>query len=848
MPANFDHIPTNAYKATPKNDPRDRIEVEVGDSKQADFFPQLKMMRWDNEVNLSVRLINHGEMNPQIVQTADRIRWRGSKIEADFYDLPVSDALPEGASEFEITLKQKPNKNTIEFSINTKGLKFFYQPALTAAEIAAGHVRPDHVVGSYAVYTDEDKVNIAGGKLYRSGKVGHIYRPRIEDANGAWTWGDLSIDEQAGTLTVTIPQTFLDTAAYPVKHAAGLTIGHTTVGASENNGLSDFMVFGARATPSAGTTSKTSAYVAATSGNTTTVKAGLWKDSDGTLIGATPSGQSVSSTTRAWVDNTLVQTIAAESTQVAFFFSNGAGCGNYDDVGNSSGIVASRGGTFNSPGSTTVSTRDYKYSVYATYEPSSQNYTLSLAGAINADRLVGTVQKAGQARKTGSATSSGVARKAPQTRKTGATTSAGVLQKAAQVRKTGTAASSATILKARLMGLAASIASGATLIRDSFLTHSGTAATAGVVGKMPMLTVSGSIASTGSSARASAAQLAGSVASAGATIASTARSLVGAIASSATATTAIAYVYAVAGAIAAAATVTRGAFKSTAGAIAPASAIDALRTLYRIFTGDVMPTGAFAKHLEQSTGGTVTTSGGVVEAIKVFTETMVGSMSLSGDIRRDSHKRLAGGIASAARTIADLARSFAGAIMPTGSILPNKHWVATATGAIASAGTQTRQTARALIASIGSAAIIRRTSSIFRGSDLAPSGDISIYRQLYRTMTGLISSTGIQTRAALRAVAGAISSVNTLLRRDGSKALTADLTPTGEAPTLRTLGRFFSGDLTPNGVVVTAKTLFRYFVGLISPKGQSSLPNLPRVDVKASESSVIKATAYEETI
>ena len=38
---------TTTYKTTPKDDPKDRIEVEVGDIKQPDFLPAVK----DNAVH-----------------------------------------------------------------------------------------------------------------------------------------------------------------------------------------------------------------------------------------------------------------------------------------------------------------------------------------------------------------------------------------------------------------------------------------------------------------------------------------------------------------------------------------------------------------------------------------------------------------------------------------------------------------------------------------------------------------------------------------------------------------------------------------------------------------------------
>ena len=38
-----------------KDNPKDRIGVEIGDALQPDFKPQFKIMRWDNEVNFSLR-------------------------------------------------------------------------------------------------------------------------------------------------------------------------------------------------------------------------------------------------------------------------------------------------------------------------------------------------------------------------------------------------------------------------------------------------------------------------------------------------------------------------------------------------------------------------------------------------------------------------------------------------------------------------------------------------------------------------------------------------------------------------------------------------------------------------
>jgi hypothetical protein len=261
-------IVSNTFIGVAKDNPKDLVEIQIGDSKQTDFYPQIKIMRWNNEVNLSYRL-KHDENNPVITTEADKIKWQGDKIECHFYDIN-NEEHPEGASEFEVILKEKPKTNVVEFSLNTKGLDFALQPRIDAGQVAEEKARadgyeniswfnrefvdlyynandrkdgytetdgpnshrPENVVGSYVVYASENKINYVGGKEYKTGQVGIIYRPRIEDSIGNWVWGELNIDTDKGILSVTIPQEFLDDAVYPVKHASGLTFGYDTIGSS----------------------------------------------------------------------------------------------------------------------------------------------------------------------------------------------------------------------------------------------------------------------------------------------------------------------------------------------------------------------------------------------------------------------------------------------------------------------------------------------------------------------------------------------------------------------------------------------------------------------------------------
>lgn len=204
-------------------DRRDFTDFEIGDIKQPSFMPQVKMKRFDNECNLSLRLKHSGKGKESVKIDGDKIVWKKGKSEAHFYDIG------EGY-EIDVILDEKPSSNLIEFTIQTKGLTFFYQPELTEEEKSQGVERPENVVGSYAVYFDKPKKNVIGGKKYRSGKVGHIFRPKIFDSAGAEVWGDMNIDVDAGILSVSIPQDFLDNAQYPV--TVDPIMGTNTIGGS----------------------------------------------------------------------------------------------------------------------------------------------------------------------------------------------------------------------------------------------------------------------------------------------------------------------------------------------------------------------------------------------------------------------------------------------------------------------------------------------------------------------------------------------------------------------------------------------------------------------------------------
>ena len=132
---------------------------------------KLKISHWDDEVNFDIEYEGVEDVN--------------------IYD--ITDGV-----EYEVLLQTKPNTNIFKYKLNKKEVVWYYQPALTQEEIDEGCVRPDNVVGSYAVYHATKKNN-----EYTTGKVCHVYRPKAIDANGDEVWCDFNNDaESKGKLEI----------------------------------------------------------------------------------------------------------------------------------------------------------------------------------------------------------------------------------------------------------------------------------------------------------------------------------------------------------------------------------------------------------------------------------------------------------------------------------------------------------------------------------------------------------------------------------------------------------------------------------------------------------------------
>jgi hypothetical protein len=268
------------YFATPKDDPKDRVAIAIGDPDNDGFVPQLKIGRWVDDDNPDgeawvkltfIGIVDHNAPIPKEVRvTLAKTTMACSAVDAatkvlvdrDRISYACSDDInialyhiddPEGGQEFNIVLNSKPIGNQLQFALEDSGnVSYLFQPAL-ANENEDGsrwekkpsgivYNQPEIGIGSYAVYRNDTPINYDTGKTYRLGKIGHLYRPQVQDANGIKVWAELNIDD--GLLTVTIPQDFLDNAAYPVSNAAGLYFGYqgSQQNSSDWNGLQAVLV------------------------------------------------------------------------------------------------------------------------------------------------------------------------------------------------------------------------------------------------------------------------------------------------------------------------------------------------------------------------------------------------------------------------------------------------------------------------------------------------------------------------------------------------------------------------------------------------------------------------------
>ncbi|MDD5110503.1 MAG: hypothetical protein PHI63_04805 [Patescibacteria group bacterium] len=379
-----------ALERVAKDDPRDTIRVTVGDKPdptmlgagKTDFTPNVTISRWD-EVSFTLKpkgLDTIATKDKALSFEGDKIKLHTPKVDYQMYELPVSAKNPSGAFEYEIDLLEKPATNVIAFDIDTQGLEFYYQPPLdeemansTCTETDCGDAhRPEDVVGSYAVYTAEQKTNWEGGKLYRTGKIGQYYRPRICDSKDWCVWGKFNKDlNTTHKLSVAMPTDFWEKAVYPVRHATGLEFGyHPGSGGTSGYSINNIVCLHPTVTPGQnGNVTSISAYLYAYTGYSPKTKTAVYTDDGsgtGTYVGT--SEEKTLNTTQQWVTYNTSPNIAVSNINYYLcWWSDNYTYGKFDTTDNGPGVDQNNTyGTWLSNITLDVeNTR--KYWIYATY-------------------------------------------------------------------------------------------------------------------------------------------------------------------------------------------------------------------------------------------------------------------------------------------------------------------------------------------------------------------------------------------------------------------------------------------------------------------------------------------------
>lgn len=322
----------------------EEIEIDKGELKD-----EAKLKRWDGECYIKI-----GRKEKDIK----------TEIEGNVF-------------KFDVKLKKKPKNNIVSFDIESKNLKFYYQRELTQEEKDEGCYRPENVIGSYAVY-HATRGNFHSNQLdadkYKCGIAFHIYRPKIIDANENWIWGKLNIS--GGSLTITVEQTWLDNAVYPV--TVDPNFGYETKGGTEMAASNNYMyASGVVAPASAGTATSITVWIKYLASGRK-VKCALYRSSDQALHASTAELE-IGEAQDDWHDFSVTGGGSIEEVNYFITFWGTYFAVYYNDLGV---YYWYDGYTYNGwpePGELNESgTYQRTFSCYSTYSEGEEGYTLEI--------------------------------------------------------------------------------------------------------------------------------------------------------------------------------------------------------------------------------------------------------------------------------------------------------------------------------------------------------------------------------------------------------------------------------------------------------------------------------------
>jgi RHS repeat-associated protein len=359
--------------------------------------PKVTLEKWGGEVRSYIRYkgMSSTVSGAQVASTtAQDFTWTEGTQKMEAFTLSSAPGMEDGGLKINIVLSSKPATNIFNFSIDgSENLNFLYQDALwkeaglssatttcndTVCVKKDGHkiYRPDNVVGSYAVYSITKRDHIVGQTNYGTGKIYHIYRPLIIDKNGNKVWGTLSY--KGGILSVTVPQSFLNSAKYPV--TVDPTFGYTSIGASTNDFGGNVLYAKANSLPSSnGTLTSMSIYGKINVG-TPNFNPALYSDSSNapnTRLAYIDSGGTSYGSTAGWVTTNISYGSISSSTQYWLGFkSQSTGPLINLDSGGTGTLHYGAGSSWNTTADD-VGSEGGIYSIYATYTADATSTSVS---------------------------------------------------------------------------------------------------------------------------------------------------------------------------------------------------------------------------------------------------------------------------------------------------------------------------------------------------------------------------------------------------------------------------------------------------------------------------------------
>lgn len=349
---------------------------EIGKVGDAQFKPHLKFLGHNDRYSFTLGLNVTGNFSPMLQgdgwlftgNTNYEFRWKPTSPKLGFND--------RGGMDWVIVLKKKPAINYLNFDYDHTLLDAFHQPALTAQEIAEGAVRPDYVVNSIAFYmSDRNGMNRGQPEAdeFRCGKLGHLYRMRLQDALGNLSWADWSL-EGTSQIRLSADPAWLNVATYPVTiMPVGDTFGYTTAGGSYTSlGISNALGALFTSPTNVSTIDSLTFYGSRNAASGTANVKGLRVLHSSLNIDTNGVGNPVAaSTTPSWWTSNFGTPGGASSTDYILGIITDAGTRFYCDAGDTNQGHLDTTNDYTTPQNLGgIAHNNNKYSIYATYTPS----------------------------------------------------------------------------------------------------------------------------------------------------------------------------------------------------------------------------------------------------------------------------------------------------------------------------------------------------------------------------------------------------------------------------------------------------------------------------------------------